>query len=185
MLTRNTEQIGDGSERPAMEESLIQGNTYQCNTNSKGQEQHLHTQSDLPALSRDGPTPLNNEVTKIIQAARPIFASVITNPGDFDNRVSDTRTRKRPTIGDIANINGAIDVLMKENNGSSNIIDPAQDPFAYLWLANCVLYSIVIALFWSKDGGKTRPPSRQSKVGRKAERDYMRHRLERSGKTSL
>ena len=38
-------------------------------------------------------------------------------------------TRTRPTSGDITNINGAIDVVMKENNGFSYIIDPAQDPF--------------------------------------------------------
>ena len=66
-------------------------NHYQCNTNSA-------------STVKDGPTPLNNEVTKIIQATRPILTSVITNPGDFDNRVSDTRTRKRPTIGDITDI---------------------------------------------------------------------------------
>ena len=116
-LARNKEQIDDRSERPAIEESFIEGNNYQCNTNSESQEQHLHTQSDLPALSRDGPTPLNNEVIKIIKAARPILASVIINPGDFNNRVSDTRTRKRPTIGDITDINGAIDVLIRITMG--------------------------------------------------------------------
>lgn len=110
----------------------------------------------MPALSRDDPRPLNNEVTKIIKAARPILASVITNPGYFNQRVSDTRTRKHPTIGDITNINGAIDVLIKENNGSSNIIDPAQDPFICLWLANCVLYSVVIAFFVMKGCRKRR-----------------------------
>ena len=145
-FARNREHIDDRSERPAMEESFIQGNNYQCNTNSESQEQHLHTQSDLPALSRDGLSPLNNEVIKIIKAARP----VIISPGDFNNRVSDTRTRKPPTIGDITNINGAIDVLMKDSNGSSYIIDPAQDPFVYLWLGNCVLYSVLIALFMIK-----------------------------------
>ena len=41
-------------------------------------------------------------------------------------------------------------MLMKDNNGSSYIIDPAQDPFVYLWLANCVLYSVLIALFMIK-----------------------------------
>ena len=97
-MARNKEQIEDRSERPAMEESFIQGNNYQCNTNSESQEQYLHTQSDFPALSRDGPTPLNNEVTKIVKAARPILASVIINLGDFNNRLLDTRTRKRQQL---------------------------------------------------------------------------------------
>ena len=44
-------------------------------------------------------------------------------------------TRTRPTSGDITNINGAIDVVMKENNGFSYITDPAQDPF-FLSLAS-------------------------------------------------
>ena len=47
-------------------------------------------------------------------------------------------------------------MLMKENNGSSNIIDPAPDPFVYPRLANCVLYSVVIALFMIKGWRKTR-----------------------------
>ena len=34
-LARNKEQIDDRSERSAMEESFIQGNNYQCNTNSE------------------------------------------------------------------------------------------------------------------------------------------------------
>ena len=41
-------------------------------------------------------------------------------------------------------------MVMKENNGFSYIIDPAQDPFVYLWLGKCVLYSVVIALFMIK-----------------------------------
>ena len=63
-------------------------------------------------------------------------------------------------------------MLMKENNGSSNIIDPAQDPFIYLWLANCVLYSVVIALFVMKGcrkrrdlrAGKAKLEERQKKL---------------------
>ena len=33
---------------------------------------------------------------------------------------------------------------MKLNN-KNNTIDPAQDPFVYLWLINCVLYAVVAA----------------------------------------
>lgn len=64
----------------------------------------------------------NNEVIKIILVVRLIFVLVIINLGDFDNCVLYIRIRKFLIIGDIVNINGVIDVLMKENNGFSNII---------------------------------------------------------------
>ena len=68
--------------------------------------------------------------------------------------VSNSRTKKRPTNQDIININAAIEQLMKQNNNVNNAPDPAQNPFVFLWLANCVIYSVVIAFLvlkgWEK-----------------------------------
>ena len=120
MVSRNIEQIAkrkkgarDRTGKKVLFRTII---TNATPTNNGGQEQHLHMQSDLPALSMNNSTPLNTELTGIAQAARPIFASVITSFGDFENRVSDTRTRKNPTMEDMANINGTIAALTKENN---------------------------------------------------------------------
>ena len=64
-------------------------------------------------------------------------------------------------------------MLMKENNGSSNTIHPAQGPFVYLWLANCVLYCFFFfALFvvkgWRKKrdlrAGKTKLAEKQKEL---------------------
>ena len=69
-----------------------------------------------------------------------------THAGDFTNREIDTRTKKRTTGEDIENIDKVIDELMKQN-----MINPSENPFSYLWLANChlfsriVIYSVVVA----------------------------------------
>ena len=40
-----------------------------------------------------------------LNGSRPVFASVAADPGDFSNRLLDSRTKKRPTNQDIININ--------------------------------------------------------------------------------
>ena len=54
---------------------------------------------------------------------------------------------------DIININAAIEQLMKQND-VNNAPDPAQNPFLFLWLANCVICSVVVAFLvlkgWKK-----------------------------------
>ena len=93
------------------------------------------------------------EVKNIFQAAKLVFPSVAADPGDFSNRLLDSRTKKRPTNQDIININAAIEQLMKQND-VNNAPDPAQNPFVFLWLANCVIYSVVIVFLvlkgWEK-----------------------------------
>ena len=93
-------------------------------------------------------------VKNIFQAAKLVFASVAADPGDFSNRLLDSRTKKRPTNQDIININAAIEQLMKQNDVNNNAPDPAQNPFVSLWLANCVIYSVVVAFLvlkgWKK-----------------------------------
>ena len=56
---------------------------------------------------------------------------------------------------DVKNINAAIDVLMRREVEHS--IDPTTNPFGYLWMANCILYSVVAAFLinkgWKKESG--------------------------------
>ena len=72
-----------------------------------------------------------------IKTAKVIRASLAADPGDFINRLIDSRTKKRPTTQDITNINEAIEELMKRSD-VNNAQDPAQNPFVFLWLANRV-----------------------------------------------
>ena len=58
-------------------------------------------------MNNNTPSQIGTEVNTIVQMARPIFASVSTSPGDFSNRLIDTRTTKIPTRGDIVNISSA------------------------------------------------------------------------------
>ena len=46
--------------------------------------------------------------------------------------------------------NAAVSVLLKHNT----VPDPAQDPFGYLWIVNCTLYSVIVAFYISKDWKK-------------------------------
>ena len=73
---------------------------------------------------------------------------------NLDAEIS-TRIKQRPTRTDVKNINAAIDVLMRREVEHS--IDPTTNPFGYLWMANCILYSVVAAFLinkgWKKESG--------------------------------
>ena len=77
-------------------------------------------------------------------------ASVNASEGDYSNRAIDTRIKQRPTKSDLKTINKVINGLVEKNS-----VVPGQNPFAYLWLANCVLYSVVVTFLvskgWKKD----------------------------------
>ena len=83
---------------------------------------------------------LNENARDLLESSAQILVSIKSNPGDLTNREIDTRTKKRPTGEDIENIDKVIDELMKQN-----MINPSENPFSYLWLANCVIYSVVVA----------------------------------------
>ena len=82
-------------------QDLEQEELYEINNNSV-QEENLHTQvNHQTAVNNNTPSQISTEVNTIVQMARPIFASVSASPGDFSNRLIDTRTKKIPTRGDI------------------------------------------------------------------------------------
>ena len=66
--------------------------------------------------------------------------------GEFKERCYDTRTKQRPNIKDIANVNIAVREIIKQSSAP----DPVENPFGFLWLVNCILYSVIIAFYISK-----------------------------------
>ena len=78
-----------------------------------------------------------------------ILARVNTLPGEFGEREFDTRIKERPTKRDLDNINQTITEIMKQASSREN-------PFSYLWIANCVLYSVVVAFLLNKGWKKQR-----------------------------
>ena len=105
--------------------------------------------------------PPNTEVNDILEIARPIYGSVAAVLGDFSARIMDTRIKERPTRADIAIINRASSELMKQKDTG---ISAEVDPFNTLWIASCVLYSVVVAYLLNKGWRKKHV---QSRSGRK------------------
>ena len=75
--------------------------------------------------------------------------SKIDNNNNNNNNNLESRTKKRRKNQDIININAAIEQLMKQNDVNS-AAEPARKPFVFLWLANCVMYSVVVAFLVMK-----------------------------------
>ena len=74
-----------------------------------------------------------------------IIMTISTHPGDYSQRDIDTRTKEKPSTKDLEEINQAIKLLMERYE-----VTPTQNPFGFLWLANCVLYSVVCAFLLMK-----------------------------------
>ena len=89
----------------------------------------------------------------LLDSANCILLSVSDNTGDFVKRSVDTRTKEKPTKTDLRNINTVIEVLMSRNKQ----VSPNKNPFEYLWLVDCVLYSVVAAFLLLKGWKKETP----------------------------
>ena len=72
-----------------------------------------------------------------------IIMTISTHPGDYSQRDIDTRTKETPSTKHLEEINQAIKLLMER-------YEVTQNPFGFLWLANCVLYSVVCAFLLMK-----------------------------------
>ena len=104
--------------------------------------------------------PISASASELLQLAQPTLALVTTSSGDFCGRAFDNRSMQRPTGVDVRDVNTAVNELIKR----SDVPDPSKNPFGYLWMINCIVYSVVAALFvqkgWKKQVGK------RDKVGR-------------------
>lgn len=80
-----------------------------------------------------------------------IFALSNTQQGEVVEQEFDTRITARPTKRDLNDINLATMELMEQHQVSSK-----ENPFSYLWVANRVLYSVVMAFLVNKGWKKQR-----------------------------
>ena len=93
------------------------------------------------------------------------------------NRVIDTRTKEKPSTKDLEEINQAIKLLMERYE-----VTPTQNPFGFLWLANCALYLVVCAFLlmkgWKKQGPIKRdnPQDRKEKLKRIYDQEVVKIR---------
>ena len=93
---------------------------------------------------------LNTPEKELFERSSQLLASVNASEGDYSNRAIATRMKQTPTKSDLKTINKVINGLVVQNK-----VVPGENPFAYLWLANCVLYSVVVTFLvskgWKKD----------------------------------
>ena len=88
---------------------------------------------------------------------------------------------ERPTKGDLNNINLIIIKLMEQHQ-----VSPRENPFSYLWIANCVLYSVVMAFLLNKGWKKQRSgTSSGARKQHKWKREYEKRVLEVRKKISI
>ena len=59
-------------------------------------------------------------------------------------RKIDTRTKEKPKNDDLRNINNTVELMEQDN------MSPENDPFNYLWMANVVLYAVIVAFLLMK-----------------------------------
>ena len=102
----------------------------------------LHTVADEAKLEGQG-SKLSQDTRDLMDSSNLILPRVNTSPGEFGEREFDTRIKERPTKRDLDNINQTITEIMKQAS-------PGENPFSYLWIANCVLYSVIVAFLLNK-----------------------------------
>ena len=83
--------------------------------------------------------------------------AISTHPGYYSQRDIDTRTKETPSTKDLEEIDQAIKLLMERYK-----VIPTQNPFGFLWLAYCVLYSVVCAFLLMK--GLTKKNQKQGPI---------------------
>ena len=123
--------------------------------------QSLQTQTfenaNEPELQHSVPQEsLCQETKLLLDSAIKIFDSIKSEPGEFMNRDIDTRTKERPSQREIENINKAITELTKTTSFQTN------DPFVYLWIANCALYAVTVAFLLHKGWKKQKSSTSQT-----------------------
>ena len=105
-----------------------------------------HEDADLHTV-----TVLNQQTCDLLDSSNVIFARVNTQQGEFGEREFDTRIKERPTKCDLDNMNLTIIKLMEQHQ-----VTPRENPFSYLWIANCVPYSVGMAFLLNKGWKKQR-----------------------------
>ena len=104
---------------------------------------------------RAGPTRpasvLNQQTCDLLDSSNVIFALANTQQGEVGEQKFDTHKSARPSKCDLNNINLTTMKLMEQQQ-----VSPKENPLSYLWVANCLLYSVVMALSVNKCWKKKR-----------------------------
>lgn len=120
------------------------------NANKQEQESNLHSTQDQTVIPVGPVNTLTEEKDDLLEKALRLFASVNLQPGDYTSSGFDTRIKEKPSVNEINIINKTVGEIM-----SQNTVLPVENPFGYLWVANCALYSAVIAFLlikgWRKE----------------------------------
>ena len=137
----------DGSEGSTSEVNVcnVQATNFVINQHENAD---LHTVADETSLEGPG-SELSQDTRDLIDSSNLILARVNTSPREFGEREFDTCVKERPTKRDLDNINQTITEIMKQAS-------PRESPFSYLWIANCVLYSVVVGFVLNKGWKKQR-----------------------------
>ena len=72
---------------------------------------------------------------ELFERSSQLFALVNTSKGDYSNRAIDAQIKQKLTQSDRKIINKMINGLLEQNK-----VFPAETPFAYLWVANCLVF---------------------------------------------
>lgn len=102
---------------------------------------------------------LNDSQRELLEQSSLLLALVNTREGEYSNLTIDTRIKQKPTKSDLKSITALIE---REK------ATPTDNPFTYIWLANCILYSVVAAFLVLK-GWKKNPKDRATKETRDSE----------------
>lgn len=172
----NNEQSEEGNFilQPEITSSIIQQSTPNAEV-----DLHITSRTQTPLgpdnasinTSTGSDTSIDEVPSELAQLATQFLASVKQSPRDFSGRSYDTRTKQKPTGNDIDNVNTAVRELLKCNT----VPEPSEDSFGYLWMENCLLYSVIIAFYVCK-GWKKRESNKdgagRSKFNEMAKEKY-------------
>ena len=150
-IVRNVERAdGTRSERGNEENAeivAVESSDQNANELRRRESANLHTESTQDPVEEIVNT-LTMPEKELFERSSQLFASV--NASEYSNRAIDMRIKQTPTKSDLKTINKVINGLVAQNK-----VVPGENPFAYLWLANCVLYSVVVTFLvskgWKKD----------------------------------
>ena len=81
---------------------------------------------------------LNDSQRELLEQSPLLLALANTREGEYSKRNIDTRIKQKPSKSDLKSINNVIIALMEREKAT-----PTDNPFKYMWLANCILYSVV------------------------------------------
>ncbi|KAK2570691.1 hypothetical protein P5673_004379 [Acropora cervicornis] len=147
---------------------VVESSDQNANELRRRESANLHTESTQDPVEEIVNT-LTTPEKELFERSSQLFASVNASEGDYSNRAIDTRIKQTPTKSDLKTINKVINGLVAQNK-----VVPGENPFAYLWLANCVLYSVVVTFLVSK-GWKKDPKDKATR--RTHENDSWRNKF--------